>query len=339
MLFKTDQPYRSNLYYAVIGAAVGLLINLGVWLIGSVRLNARGFCTNMLFSVLITVIIANIVMLFLKHSKLDLKGFWKFIPVFYLCNALGMIVGVEISHLLTCIFFGVPFSFFSSPDVYRQCSILVIVIGTTLLLYQMQRLREVQVVDLQLLTKRVPRDRKRTLKVKLPIAFYELSGIISGMLESRPLEAESAANAFTSLLTQFNDPIAPAFHTIGEEAELIESYASLSRYQPEGFNVTLELPPALWGRIIPRFLLLMLIINRSHLLGSENGTFYLSLNHHEDKLRVDFNVAETSKDGQGWDFLERSDIGVILNGLYNRKVFIQRDFQGSGKCSIFLPLI
>lgn len=345
MVFKIENPLKTNIRYGLIGIGVGLILNLGVLIFGRGSLTLKDFLSNTLFSAFITLSIANIVALFLYQYRPNLNGFWKFIPIFYLCNAIGMVIGIELSYLITSIAFSLPFQPFSQLQNYRVCSVLVLVVGTLILLYHMHKVNNDLVVssDADNGTDGTRGEVSNVVPVLLKQDFYEVLNFISDMVRKDPLIAEELSAKMSRFLTAINENQSVAFHTIAEELELIDLYCVLKGYdQAAGLDVKLKVPEELLGRIIPRFFLLALLLDSVNVkrVGEwMTYSFTLEIKSLEGRLKVTFNRFEDTPAIDSMVLKNRKRMFQVLNYLYRGDYAIQEDHAENKLETISIPLI
>ncbi|RZL12405.1 MAG: hypothetical protein EOO96_32155, partial [Pedobacter sp.] len=102
---------RTNIKYALIGLSVGLLMSAFIHIFNTNGIQTKNVLFNILFSLFITLSIANviaIVQLYFTPAKI---GFWNFVWVYYLCNFIGLFIGVELTYFIVSIIFDFKYEF------------------------------------------------------------------------------------------------------------------------------------------------------------------------------------------------------------------------------------
>ena len=103
--FKEGGLLRTNIKYGVMGIIVGVVLSLFFSLINPSGFQLKNALLNILFSFFITISIANIVALTQKYFNTSKISFWKFVLLYYLCNLIGLFIGIELSYLIVSFLF------------------------------------------------------------------------------------------------------------------------------------------------------------------------------------------------------------------------------------------
>src|SRR5580704_18348229 len=96
---------KTNLVYGLVGQIVGLIICIFESAINDKLIPLKQFIVSLIFSAIISLTITNSIYLVTCLWSSKKFPLWHFIIIFYVCSILGMLVGVELSYLVTSIIF------------------------------------------------------------------------------------------------------------------------------------------------------------------------------------------------------------------------------------------
>ncbi|RZK60182.1 MAG: hypothetical protein EOO91_02425 [Pedobacter sp.] len=170
--FKEGGWLKTNIKYAIIGISVGLLMSAFIYIFNPTGIQTKNVLFNILFSLFITLSIANVIALVQCYFTPAKIGFWNFVWIYYICNLVGLFIGVELSYFIVSLTFDFKYSFTGHISDYKFNVLITIVIGTLILLYHFQRInaetmlksKEMDLVKLFLLQPLVENALKHGLK-------------------------------------------------------------------------------------------------------------------------------------------------------------------------------
>src|SRR4051812_47225376 len=105
LTFRENGWLRTNIKYAIIGIIVGLIVCLFTAIFSPNGMSIKKVMLNIFFSLFITLSITNIIAFVQCYFTPSGSSFWKFVMVFYVCNFIGMYVGIELSYLIVSLVF------------------------------------------------------------------------------------------------------------------------------------------------------------------------------------------------------------------------------------------
>lgn len=296
VLFKKHSLLRVNIKYGIIGILVGLLIGVFIWIFNPNGSSIRNVLLNILFSFFITLSISNIVALtqiYLSASKI---GFWKYVWVYYLCNLIGLFIGIELSYLIVSVIFNIKYEFANHASDYKFTTVISLIIGTLMLLYHFQKANaeaalKAKEIDLAKLNQLKTEAQLQALQAKInPHFLYNALNSIASLIHEDADKAEDMTLKLSKLFRYSLNTMDENFSTIKEELEILNAYLAIEKVRfGERINFQFEVENELLNKQIPRFLLQPLVENTlKHGLKDkiENGLISVKINHIDDKLNL-----------------------------------------------------
>lgn len=268
LAFKEGGWLGTNIKYAIIGILIGLVLSLFHILFNPKGINAVGIMLNVLFSLFITLSIANIISLVQCYFNPGGNNFWKFVLIFYVCNLIGMFVGIELSYLIVSFIFNTKYQFANHLEDYRFTVVITLIIGTLILLYHFQRIASETVlkekeVDLIKLNQLKTQAELQALQAKInPHFLYNSLNSIVSLIHEDANKAEDMTLKLSKLFRYSINTMEENFSTIREELEILNAYLDIEKVRfGNRINFDLEVDDELLEKQIPRFLLQPLVEN------------------------------------------------------------------------------
>jgi two-component system LytT family sensor kinase len=296
VLFKKHSLLRVNIKYGTIGILVGLLIGVFIWIFNPNGSSIRNVLLNILFSFFITLSISNIVALtqiYLSPSKI---GFWKYVWVYYLCNLIGLFIGIELSYLIVSVIFNVKYEFANHMSDYKFTTVISLIIGTLILLYHFQKANaeaalKSKEIDLAKLNQLKTAAQLQALQAKInPHFLYNALNSIASLIHEDADKAEDMTLKLSKLFRYSLNTMEENFSTIIEELEILNAYLAIEKVRfGDRINFQFEVADELLSKQIPRFLLQPLVENTlKHGLKDkiENGLIKVKINQADDQLNL-----------------------------------------------------
>lgn len=310
-----------NLYGLLLGFIIGHCIILFTTLFTSEPISLRKSAVVLVFSVLISVAIANAFLLMAKCLfKYFTEGKWM-ILTFYATCMLGMVVGTLISFGVLRALLGVQFSLREQVNLLCINLLISVVVSSSVLLYEWQKSRhqsnkikqEAELIKLNRLKKQA---ELRAIHEKInPHFLYNSLNAIAGLICEDAAKAETMTLKLAQLYRYSVSGLPENFSSIREELTILKNYLEIEQVR-FGERVKFELfcDPELQDLSIPRFLLQPLLENAvKHGLSTMLG---------EAKVKL----CITSKNGEiaiavydnGQDFPQEISLGYGFKSTYEK---------------------
>ena len=294
--FKEHGWLRTNIKYGAIGIVVGIFISIIIAIFSPNGIRLQSALLNMLFSFFITLSIANIIGLVQVYFSPKAHNFWKFILVYYVCNLMGMFIGMELSYIIVSLIFNVEYSLMNHIGDYKFNIFITLVIGTLILLYHFQRvnaevLLRAKEMDLVKLNQSKTQAELQALQSKInPHFLYNSLNSIVSLIHEDPNKAEEMTLKLSKLFRYSINSQKENFCTIKEEVEILNTYLDIEKVRfGNRINFIIEVPADLENKMVPRFLLQPMVENAlKHGLKDvrEHGEIRVELIRNDHKLEL-----------------------------------------------------
>lgn len=259
---------RANLRAVVLGAIIGITLGLIFTVFSRTGLKPIQFLYNVIFSIFITLSITNVVALFQKLPVTSGKGFWFFVLGYYICNFAGMIIGTELSYIVVEIIkYGVP-TFTLHPGEYKSSAVIVFIVGTGLLLYNMQLARNHSEItaknnDLARLRQLQSETELQALQSRInPHFLYNSLNSIASLIHEDPDKAEQMTIMLSKLFRYTINSAKENIHSLRDELEILRTYISIEQVRfGDRMKFNIDADPDLDKINVPRFLVQPLVEN------------------------------------------------------------------------------
>lgn len=266
--FKEGGLLKTNIKYAIIGISIGLLMSTFIQIFSPNGIQTRNVLFNILFSLFITLSIANVIALVQCYFTPAKIGFWNFVWVYYLCNLVGLFLGVELTYLIVSFIFDFKYDFIGHINDYKFNVLITIVVGTLILLYHFQRvnaesLLKAKEMDLVKLNQLKTVAELQALQSKInPHFLYNALNSIASLIHEDADKAESMTMKLSKLFRYSMNTMQENFVAIKEEVEILNTYLDIEKIRfGNRINFQIEVLPVLSEKLIPRFLLQPLVEN------------------------------------------------------------------------------
>lgn len=259
---------QQNIKYIGVGILVGLSLSLLIAGLNSKGISARQVLFNILFSVFISLGISNVFAIFQRHSTKFTRHFWQFILLYYGCNIIGMIVGIEISYFIISLFYEMNYEPFNHLADYRSISVIVIIVGTIMLLYHLQKrnaenLLKAKEADLMKTNQLKTEAELQALQSKInPHFLYNALNAITSLIHEDPDKAEDMTIKLSKLFRYSINAQHENFCTLQEEIDILNTYLAIEKVRfGDRINFNIGIDEVLTHMQFPRFLLQPLVEN------------------------------------------------------------------------------
>lgn len=340
--------FSTNLRYGIIGILCGLVLSIFIWIFNPNAIQWKNVLLNVLFSIFITLSIANIIHLVNCYLKPSAKNFWKFVMVYYCCNLVGLFIGVEISYFIVSLIFNVDYEFLSHAEDYKFTTFITFIIGTLILLYHSQRAsgevllkeKEMELLKLKQLKTEI---ELQALQAKInPHFLYNALNSIVSLIHENPDKAEDMTIKLSKLFRYSINTMQENFCTIEEEIDILNTYIDIEKVRfANRISFKISYDPILAKKRIPRFLLQPLVENAlKHGLKDmpENGELIVDIKSEEEGLQClvyDNGIPFPEEISSGYGLQSTFD---KLNLLYDDKYDVQLNQQPKKHIKITIPL-
>ncbi|RZL42546.1 MAG: hypothetical protein EOP00_23385, partial [Pedobacter sp.] len=268
-IFSTERNWlKSNLKFALIGIIVGVLLCIFTAIISGKAILFKNVALNVLFSLFITLSIRNVIAFVHVYFAIDKTSFWKFIAIFYACNLSGTFIGIELSYFIVSFIFDFKYQFLSYTNDYKFTSLFSLIIGTLILIYQLQKksieakLNEKE-LDLIKLNQLKTEAELQALQSKInPHFLYNALNSIVSLIHENPDKAEDMTLKLSKLFRHSVNTMHENFCTVSDEIEILNTYLAIEKVRfGDRINFEIEVDESLNRKLIPRFLLQPLVEN------------------------------------------------------------------------------
>jgi two-component system LytT family sensor kinase len=312
---------KINLIYGTIGLTVGLLISAFVSVINNKLIPPNDIISNLIFSTFITLSITNAIYVFARFWRSEEKPLWHFILIFYSCNLLGMLIGIEVSYLAMAVIFHVPYHFLSHFSNYRFSFLVVLIVSTIIYFYRAQqaamnaRLKEKE-LDLVKAKQLTTQAELQTLQSKInPHFLYNSLNSIASLIHEDADKAEDMTLKLSRLFRYSINSKQENMASLTEEMEIVNTYLAIEKVRfGDRLNFLTHIDESVKNKLIPRFLIQPLVENAlKHGLNdlANNGELKISI------TRVNENIVIAITDN-GKPFPAELNIGYGLQSTYDK---------------------
>ena len=259
---------KHNIKYTAIGISVGISISLLIAMVNKNGISVRQTFFNILFSVFISLAISNIFSTFQKYSQRFTRRFWQLILLYYTCNLLGMLIGIEICYLIISIFYDVSYEPFKHAQDYKSISVIVFIVGTIMLLYHLQQRNaenalKAKEADLIRSNQLKAQAELQALQSKInPHFLYNALNAITSLIHEDPDKAEDMTIKLSKLFRYSINSQQQNYCTLKEEIDILNTYLAIEKVRfGNRINFNIEIDESIFFIDFPRFLLQPLVEN------------------------------------------------------------------------------
>lgn len=312
---------KINLQYGLVGLLVGLIICvLGSALTNHIMPKSDIFA-NLVFSTFITLSITNSVYLTFCILRTGKNAVWQFILVYYGCNVLGMVVGIELSYLMIALVFHVPFHFLRHFNDYKFSFIVVVIVGTIIYFYRLQqanmntRLKEKE-LDLIKVKQLITQAELQTLQSKInPHFLYNSLNSIASLIRDDADKAEDMTLKLSRLFRYSINSSQNNMATVTEEIEIVNTYLAIETVRfGDRLRFIIHIDDNIKSNLIPRFLIQPLVENAlKHGLNDLATNGQLKISIIKDNENIVIAIVDNGK-----PFPAELDMGYGLQSTYDK---------------------
>jgi len=276
---------------------------------------------NIMFSVVITLSIANSFFLFEYLLIREKCQGWLLILVYYSCNALGMLIGIEISYALVSLIFNVPFHFLQHYQEYRFCAVIVLVVGTIIYFYHAQKgrletkLKEKE-LDMAKLIHLKTQAELQTLQSKInPHFLYNSLNSIASLIHDDADKAEDMTLKLSKLFRYSINTQQENMASVKEEIEIVNTYLDIEKVRfGDRIKFVIQVNPDVSEHQMPRFLIQPLVENAlKHGLNNKADDGLLQVLVDKDGNNIVISIADN-----GVPFPDDMNMGYGLQSTYDK---------------------
>ena len=324
---KENSVLYTNVKYGVIGVLVGVVMNLFVAAFNRDGISMRDFLINVLYSTSITLCIANVVAQYQCRFNPSNISFWRFILGYYLCNLIGMVIGMELANLIHSAFVGFKIESFQIR-YYQTTSVMVIIVGTLVLFYHLQKINaeallRAKEIDMIKLNQSKTQAELQALQSKInPHFLYNALNSIVSLIHEDPDKAEDMTLKLSKLFRYSINSMQENFCLVKEEIEILNVYLDIEKVRfGDRIHFKIEVPEELKNKMVPRFLLQPLVENAlKHGLKDvrNNGEIKVKLVKNEQHLELFIY-------DNGIAFPAELEAGYGLQGTFDKLQLLYKD--------------
>lgn len=288
----------SNLFGLLLGLLIGHCIILFTTLFTGNAIDLKVSARVLLFSVLISVSVANSVSIMGKYLIRTFSNYRMIIAGFYLTCLMGMILGTELAFMILAVGFDVHYSWMVHLKQLGINALVLLIVCTTVIIYEWQKTRhqinsinqEVEFVRLARLKKQA---QLQTIQAKVsPHFLYNSLNAIAGLITQDGAKAESMTLKLAHLYRYSVSQSGDHFSSIEEELNVVKNYLEIEQVRfGKRFKFDMVCDPSLYELQIPRFLLQPLLENAvKHGLSSSSGAALVKLEIRLDQANLDIAI-------------------------------------------------
>lgn len=257
-----------NLYGLLLGFIIGHCIILFTTLFTAEPISLMKSAVVLIFSVLISVAIANAFLLMSKCLNKQLNRSNWLILFFYATCMLGMLAGTLLSFGVLYVLMSVQFSLQEQINLLGINLLISIVVSSSVLLYEWQKSKhqstkvkqEVELIKLNRLKKQA---ELRAIHEKInPHFLYNSLNAIAGLIAEDAAKAETMTLKLAQLYRYSVSGLPENFSTIREELMILKNYLEIEQVRfGDAVSFELHCDPDIQDLSIPRFLLQPILEN------------------------------------------------------------------------------
>lgn len=322
---------KLNYQNGLIGVLVGIIISVVRSVARERLVSVKDILLNIMFSIFITLSITNSVYIYERYLKRPGTGIWQFALVYYSCNIIGMLIGVEISYLIVSILFHVPYSFLQHFSDYKLSFIIVLIVGSILYFYNAQKVtlnarlkeRELDLIKVKQLKTQA---ELQTLQSKInPHFLYNALNSIASLIHEDADRAEEMTLMLSKLFRYSINSQQESMACVKDEMEIVNTYLAIEKVRfGDRITFNIHVDEALLSCRIPRFLIQPLVENAlKHGLNNTAQNGRLTIELHKVTNRLLIKIADN-----GSPFPAELNMGYGLQSTYEKlKLLYQDDYD------------
>ncbi len=324
-----DRPFlKTNLRYGLIGPMAALVISLFESIVANKLIHLQHIVGNLIFSLVITLSIVNSMYLLLSFWKPKKGAVWQFIAVYYGCNLLGMLIGIELSYAVVSIVYHVPFNFMSHASDYRFNFLIILVISTIVYIYRARqaslaaRLKERE-LDLVKAKQLITQAELQTLQSKInPHFLYNSLNSIAGLIREDADKAEDMTLKLSQLFRYSINSRQENLATVAGEMEIVNTYLEIEKVRfGSRLQFMVDIDNSVKENSIPKFLIQPLVENAiKHGLSGVPNNGHLKISIGRENGKISITIADN-----GMPFPAELNMGYGLQSTYDKLNLLYAD--------------
>lgn len=319
---------RINLINSLIGLIVGICICAVQSASSNQFMPVKNLLLNIMFSIIITLSITNSVILYQRYLKPRKVNLWHFVIVYYACNLLGMLIGIELSYLIVSLLFKTSYTPLKHFSDYKFSFVIVLIVSTIIYFYMAQkanmraRLKEKE-LDVAKLKQLKTQAELQTLQSKInPHFLYNSLNSIASLIHEDADKAEEMTLKLSKLFRYSINSQQQNMARICDEMEIVNTYLDIEKVR-FGDRITFgtTVNDDLSHHLVPRFLIQPLVENAlKHGLHNvpQNGILNVTLRQQQQRL-----IIEVTDNGR--PFPQELELGYGLQSTYDKLALIYGD--------------
>ena len=319
---------KRNMLYGLVGLVTGISISAFESAINAKLIPSKDIISNLIFCTVITLSITNSMYLFSRFWRSKKNPMRHFILVFYGCNILGMLIGIEVSYLAVDLIFHTPFHFLSNFSSYRYSFLVFAVVGTVIYFYRLQqanmnaKLHEKE-LDLVRVKQLITQAELQTLQSKInPHFLYNSLNSIAGLIHEDAEKAEDMTLKLSRLFRYSINSSQENMALVSEEMEIVTTYLDIEKVRfGDRLGFVIDVGESVKNEHIPRFLIQPLVENAlKHGLNDVacNGKLKISITRDGEIMMI----AITDN---GKPFPDELNIGYGLQSTYDKLALLYNE--------------
>jgi len=319
---------KTNIRYGLIGVLVGLIIVAFKSAASGELMEVDSMLINIMFAAVITLSIANSLFLFEYLLIRDSIKIWQLVLVYYTCNALGALIGIEISYGLISLIFNTKFHFLQHYADYRFSGVIVLVVGTIIYFYHAQKGRmesrfKEKELEMAKLVQLKTQAELQTLQSKInPHFLYNSLNSIASLIHEDADKAEDMTLKLSKLFRYSINSQQENMAVVKEEMEIVNTYLDIEKVRfGERINFTSQIAADVLSMPIPRFLIQPLVENAlKHGLNNKASDGQLHIMADTDGANIFITIADN-----GQPFPDDINMGYGLQSTYDKLSLLYGD--------------
>jgi sensor histidine kinase YesM len=306
------------LLFALVGIVLGLMVIIFESAINEKLVSFHMGISNVIFSVVMTVIVTNCIYVFeCYYPKSRKKYLWQFILVY----CFGLSLGYELSYLLLSYLFHFQYNFASHFSDYRLSLLIGLVVSTVIYFYRAQQAtyharlneKELALVKVKQL---ITQAELQTLQSKInPHFLYNSLNSIASLIHQDADRAEDMTLKLSRLFRYSINSNQENMAPLTEEMEIVNTYLAIEkvRFGDRITFITL-MDEAVKNKMVPRFLIQPLVENAlKHGLNGMAVGGELKINIKTEGEYISIAIADNGK-----PFPAELDMGYGLQSTYDK---------------------
>lgn len=287
---------RHNIIAIIIGIAIAFTMSFFKYASSSHSTKWADVLTNLLFSLIISIAVANTVWIAEYVFSKSIKRFWVAVIGYYGGSILGVAIGHELSYVIVSHIYKFPYILGNHLNSLIMSLGISVIVCTVLFAYHMQKNRyavllnnrELEVIKLKQLKTQA---ELQTLQSKInPHFLYNALNSIASLIHKDADKAEDMTLKLSKLFRYSINTQSENLATITEELEIIKTYLDIEIVRfGERLSFSFDVEAGLDTQLIPRFILQPLVENAlKHGLANRltNGKLRIDVNRHHEMIEI-----------------------------------------------------